>query len=194
MKRMIYQTSVETLSIVVLALAAAFTAFGAGETGKIKCVGKPGDAGVFIDGKYVGPASRFTVPESYEAPAGTVEVSLKDPRYEDFTQKVTVRPKKKTKLHYAMKKLPDPKGPFGLFRLKGGESESFISVAAGDTSPIYINDKFYGHVDELNNLGSGILLQPGTYDLRISSPIFGEINQKLVIEANKTTYVPITKK
>jgi hypothetical protein len=194
MKRIMHQISAKKLSIVVLALAAAFSAFGAGDVGKVKCVGRPGDAGVFIDGKYVGPASRFTVPESYEAPAGTVEVTLKDPRYEDFTSKVTVRAKKKTKIHYAMKKLPEPKGPFGLFRLKGGEPESFISVAAGDISPIYINDKFYGHVDELNNLGSGILLQPGTYDLRISSPIFGEINQKLVIEANKTTYVPISKK
>jgi hypothetical protein len=188
------ETAVKRLSVVVLAVAASFSAFGADEVGKIKAVGRPGDAGVFINGKYVGPASRFTVPELYEAPAGEVEVSVKDPRYEDFTTKVTVRPKKKTKVHYAMKKLPEPKGPFGLFRLKGGEAESFISVAAGDTSPIYINDKFYGHVDELNNIGSGILLQPGTYDLRISSPIFGEINQKLTIEANKTTYVPLVKK
>ncbi len=188
------ETVVKRLSVVALAVAATFSAFGADAVGKVKCIGRPGDAGVFINGKYMGPASRFTVPESYEAPAGEVEVSLKDPRYEDFTTKVTVRAKKKARVHYAMKKLPEPKGPFGLFRLKGGESESFISVAAGDTSPIFINDKFYGHVDELNNLGSGILLQPGTYDLRISSPIFGEINQKLTIEANKTTYVPLVKK
>jgi len=49
-------------------------------------------------------------------------------------------------------------------------------------------------VDELNNPGGGLLLNPGTYDLRISSPVFGEINQKVTIEANKVTVVPLHKK
>ena len=72
----------------------AVTCVSAQESGYIKARGKPGDAGVFVNGQYVGPASRFTVPEKYPAPAGEVEVTFKDPRYEDFTTKVTVRPKK----------------------------------------------------------------------------------------------------
>lgn len=164
------------------------------ETGYIKAHGKPGDAGVFINGQYVGPATRFTVPEKYTAPAGDVEVTFKDPRYEDFTTKVTVRPKKTTKIKYALKKLEEPKPPFGRFRLGGGEPESFISVAAGDTGAVYINDKFFGYVDELNNPGSGLLLPPGTYDLHIVSPLFGDIRQKITIEANKVTVVPLPNK
>ena len=164
------------------------------ETGYVKAHGKPGDAGVFINGQYVGPAVRFTVPEKYPAPAGDVEVTFKDPRYEDFTTKVTVRPKKTTKIKYAMKKLEEPKPPFGRFRLGGGEAESFISVAAGDTGAVYINDKFFGYVDELNNPGGGLLLPPGTYDLHVVSPLFGDIRQKITIEANKVTVVPLPKK
>ena len=75
----------------VLAAVGAVTAAAQG-TGYIKARGKPGDAGVFVNGKYVGPATRFTVPEKYAAPAGEVEVTFRDPRYEDYTTKVTVRP------------------------------------------------------------------------------------------------------
>jgi hypothetical protein len=164
------------------------------ETGYIKAHGKPGDAGVFVNGQYVGPATRFTVPEKYPAPAGEVELTFKDPRYEDYTTKVTVRPKKTTKLHYSLKPVEPAKPPFGRFRLGGGEEESFISIAAGDTGAVYINDKFFGYVDELNNPGGGLLLNPGTYDLHVVSPTFGEIRQKITIEANKVTVVPLPKK
>ncbi len=164
------------------------------ETGYVKARGKPGDAGVFINGKYVGPAVRFTVPEKYQAPAGDVEVTFKDPRYEDFTTKVTVRPKKTTKISYKLKPVEPAKPPFGRLRLGGGEPESFISVSQGDVGAIYLNDKYYGYVDELNNLGSGLLLNPGTYDLHIVSPLFGDIRQKVTIEANKVTVVPLPKK
>ena len=161
------------------------------DTGFVRARGKPGDAGVFINGTYAGPASRFTVPEKYAAPAGEVEVTFKDPRYEDFTTKVTVRAKKTTGMKYNLKPAEPAKAPFGTFRLGGGEADSFLSISAGDIGAVYINDRFYGHVDELNNKGSGILLNPGTYDLHISSPVFGELRQKLTIEANKTTIVPL---
>jgi len=172
----------------------AVTWASAEESGYIKARGKPGDAGVFINGQYAGPASRFTVPEKYPAPAGEVEVTFKDPRYEDYATKVTVRPKKTTKLHYAMKPVEPAKPPFGRFRLGGGEADSFVSIAAGDTGAVYLNDKFFGYVDELNNPGGGILLNPGTYDLHIVSPTFGDIRQKITIEANKVTVVPLVKK
>ena len=185
-----------TFTRVILLALAAFAAVPAlaQETGYIKARGKPGDAGVFINGQYVGPAVRFTVPEKYPAPAGEVEITFKDPRYEDYTTKVTVRAKKTTKIKYALKPVEPAKPPFGRLRLGGGEPESFMSIAAGDTGAVYINDKFFGYVDELNNPGGGLLLNPGTYDLHIASPIFGDIRQKVTIEANKVTVVPLQKK
>lgn len=186
------------MTITRLVLSATLAAFAvvpalAQETGYIKARGKPGDAGVFINGQYVGPAVRFTVPEKYPSPAGEVEVTFKDPRYEDYTTKVTVRLKKTTKIHYALKPVEPAKPPFGRLRLGGGEPESFMSIATGDTGAIYINDKFFGYVDELNNPGGGLLLNPGTYDLHIASSLFGDIRQKITIEANKVTVIPLKK-
>jgi len=58
---------------------------------------------------------------------------------------------------------------------------------------VYINDRFFGHVDELNNAGGGILLNPGTYNVRISSISFGEIRRTVTVEASKVTVIPLTK-
>jgi hypothetical protein len=167
-------------------------AFGATKDyGYIKARGNPGDAGLFINGKYIGPAARFTVPEKYHAPLGEVEVSIRDPRSEDFTSKVMVQPGKTVHLQYHLRRLEPAKPPFGTFRLSGGTPESGFSLSGGDIGAVYINDKYYGYVEELNNVGSGILLNPGTYDLHIESPLLGDIRQKITIEANKTTMVPL---
>ena len=149
---------------------------------------------MFVDGKYIGPAGRFTVPEKYPVAAGEHEVTLKDPRYEDFSTKVTVRSGKTTKLHYKLKRVEPAKGPFGRLRFGGDGSESFISVTGGDTGPVYINDKFWGFVDELNNAGGGALLPVGEYTVRAETVNFGTVNQKVKIEANKVTVIPLTRK
>ena len=164
------------------------------DTGYVKARGKPGSAAVFINGKYIGPAERFTVPEKYASPTGEVEVTFREPRYEEYTTKVTVAARKTTKIHYNLKKLPVPEPPFGRFRLGGGEAESFISVAVGDTGAVYINDKYYGYVDELNDAGGGLLLKPGTYELHVVSPLFGDFKKQITIEANKVTVVPLPEK
>lgn len=174
-----------------LAAIACISPLGAQQTGYIKAYGAPADAAVFLNGQYLGPAHRFTLSEKYPAPAGEAEVTFKDPRYEDYTMKVTVQPRKTTKVKYSMKKLEPPKPPFGRLRLGGGEPESLISVAAGDVGAIYINDRFMGYVDQLNNVGGGLLLNPGTYDLYVNSPLFGQIRKKVTIEANKVTVVPL---
>lgn len=179
------------LAVLVLSAAIAIPAFAADDTGFIKAYGGPADAGIWINGKYVGPAHRFTLSEKYPAPTGNVEITFKEPLYEDYTIKADVKAHKTTKVKYTMKKLTPPTGPFGRLRLGGGEPESFMSVAQGDTGPIYLNDKFMGYVDQLNNAGGGLLLKPGTYDVRIDSQHFGDIEKKVTIEANKVTVIPL---
>lgn len=177
---------------VLLLLTAALS--GADESGYVKAHGKPTGAGLFIDGKYVGPAGRFTIPEKYTVAAGDHEITLRDPRYEDFTTKVTVNPRKTTKISYKLKYVEPAKPPFGRLRLGGDGEESWISVTAGDTGAVYINDRYFGFIDELNNAGGGILLNPGTYTVRIVSEKYGDISQQVTIEANKVTVIPLTKK
>jgi PEGA domain-containing protein len=185
-------TKTRTITLAIFAAAVVLAAPGsAQDTGYIKAYGGPGDAGIWINGKYAGPAHRFTLSEKYPAPAGDVEVTFKEPLYEDYTVKTTVQPHKTSKVKYTMKKLEPPKPPFGRIRLGGGEPESFLSVAAGDTGAVYLNDKFVGYVDQLNNAGGGLLVNPGSYDVRVDSQKFGDIHQKVTVEANKVTVIPL---
>ena len=106
--------SVAVLSVLSLPVLAAD-----GE-GYIKIRSGPRGAGIFLDGKYVGPAGRFSVPERYAVAPGSHEIVLKDPRYEDFSGKIEVKPGKTAKMSAKLKRKPDPPGPFGRLRMKGG--------------------------------------------------------------------------
>ena len=71
-------------AILAVLFTASYTMFAQG-TGGGSLVTKvsPGRAGVFVDGKYVGPASSFRIARTYAVAAGEHEIKLVDPRYEE---------------------------------------------------------------------------------------------------------------
>jgi hypothetical protein len=151
-------------------------------TGYLKTKVNPGRAGVFIDGKYVGPAANFKIARKYAIAAGEHEVKLCEPRYEDVVTKVNIQAGKTTKLAERMKALPEPKPPFGRLR----------TIAPDKFAAVYVNGKFMGHVDEFSNSSQGLLLNPGEYGVKIV-PVGGgqEKEEKVKIEADKVTIVRV---
>ena len=172
----------------IMALGAALTVFtlmapngvGAGQQGFLKTKVDPGRTGVFVDGKYVGPAANFKIARKYALTEGEHEVKLSDPRYEEVTTKVTIKAGKTTTLSEKLHALPLAKPPFGLLRI----------AHATKYDAVYINGRFYGHAAEFDNFAQGLLLNPGEYTVKIV-PLEGgrEHEEKIKIEANKTTFV-----
>ena len=149
-------------------------------TGSLKTSINPGRAGVFIDGKYVGPAGNFGVGRKYTVAAGEHEVRLSEPRYEDVVTKVTIQAGKTTKLAQTMKELPLAKPPFGLLR----------TMCEDKFAAVYVNGKFMGHAGEFNNPVQGLQLNPGAYAVKIVPVGGGEGHEEQVkIEADKVTFV-----
>lgn len=150
------------------------------DAGYLKTKVNPGRAGVFIDGKYVGPASNFGVGRKYAVAAGQHDVRLVEPRYEDLVTRVTIEPRKTAKLVETMKPVPLAKPPFG--RLRTISSDKFAAV--------YVNGKFMGHADEFSNSAQALLLNPGEYTVKIS-PVNGPEGQEehVKIEADKVVIV-----
>jgi len=170
-----------TLTFLATALATAGLTCLAADTGRLKTEVDPGRAGVFIDGKYVGPAANFKIAQTYEVAPGEHEVRLVDPRYEEIVQKVTIVAGKKAVIKQTMKALPPAKPPFG--RLRTEHPDHFAAV--------YVNDRYMGHVDEFSNFAQGLLLNPGTYEVKIV-PANGKdlpITKNVTIEADKTAIV-----
>jgi len=149
------------------------------ETGFLCIKASTGRAGVFVDGKYMGPAANFRVARTYTVPAGDHEVKLIEPRYEELTTTVTIKAGKKTTIHEILKELPAPKPPFGNLRTEN--PDKFAAV--------YVNDKFMGHVDEFSNFAQGLLLKPGDYTVRIVPASGAPITKNIKIEENKTVIV-----
>jgi len=164
---------------VLAVFALASLAWAAADTGRLKTEVQPGRAGVFIDGKYVGPAANFKIARTYEVAPGEHEVRLADPRYQEVVKKVTITAGKKTVLKETLTALPPAKPPFGKLRVEN--ADHFAAV--------YINDRFMGHVDEFSNFAQALLLNPGTYEVRIVPTNGSPVTQPVTIEADKTVTV-----
>jgi len=171
MKR-IFGPALAILLLFVLPLAAQ-------QTGKLVVKADPGRTGVFVDGKYLGPAANFRVARTYNVAAGDHELKLEEPRYEEVVKKITVTAGKKTVVAEKLKALPPPKGPFG--RLRTECTDKFAAV--------YVNNKFYGHADEFSNSSQGLLLPPGEYEVRIEPTSGSPVTQKVKLEADRTVVV-----
>lgn len=148
------------------------------DTAYLKTNVNPGRTGVFLDGKYIGPAANFRIGRKYEVPPGQHEVTLVDPRYEDFKTTLTFEAGKTQHLVQTMKPLPPPKPPYGLLRVEGFDK----------FTPVYINGKFFGHAGEFNNSMQRLLLPVGEYEVKVDKP-GAPVVQKVKLEADKTVIV-----
>ena len=139
----------------------------------------PGRAGVFVDGKFVGPAANFGISRKYALPAGKHEIKLVDPRFEEYSTTVDLQAGKVTKVAQALKPLPPPKGPLGGLRTPVPEKYAAV----------YVNDHFCGHAGEFNNSSQRLMLPVGEYTVRVERSTGGPITQKVKIEEGKTVIV-----
>jgi len=161
---------------VLLAVAAVPLVAEQNSNGFLVSKVKPGRAGVFVDGKYLGPAANFRHARTYAVPAGEHEIRYADPRFHDVVTTVTIEAGKKKELLATMVPLPLTQPPYG--RLRTINEDKFAAV--------YVNEHFCGHVDEFSNFHQGLLLNPGEYDVKIVPGKGTPVSQKVTIVADKT--------
>ena len=166
------------MRILALSIVVALTC-AAADTGKLKLEVNPGRAGVFVDGKYVGPAANFKIGQTYQVAPGEHEINLEDPRYQEIVKKVTIEAGKKTVMKETMVALPPAKPPFGRLRIENGDHYSAV----------YVNDRYMGHADEFDNFAQGLLINPGTYEVRIVPLNGAPVTKTVTVEAEKTVIV-----
>jgi len=178
----------------LLLVVTAIPLLGQQNSGYLKTNVDPGRAGVFIDGKYVGPAGNFGLGRKYAVAAGEHEVKLSEPRYKDVVAKVTIQPGKTAELVENMtwaagywfppddlwEALPPAKPPFGTVR----------TICPNKFAAVYVDGRFVGHAGEFNNRAQGLLLNPGAYTVKIVPVSGGQGHEEQVrIEAGKVVIV-----
>lgn len=168
-----------------LLLGAALASAQSGDTGYLKTKVNPGRAGIFVDGKYVGPAANFGFARKYALPSGEHEVKLVEPRYQEFTTKVKIEAGKTFTLSQALQALPPAKPPFGQLRI----------IADEKYAAVFVNGKYMGHVDEFDGPNERLLLNPGEYTVKVV-PMSGgpEHEEKVTLQADQLTVVNAKRK
>ena len=127
--------------------------------GFLKVKANPGRAGVFVDGKYLGPAANFRWARTYAVAAGEHELVLRDPRYQEYKTAIRIEEGRTTTISQALQPRELAKPPFGRLKVVG--FEKYASV--------FVNEAYMGHTDEFNGPNQGLMLNPGDYNLKISS-------------------------
>jgi len=129
-------------------------------TGSLKVKTSSNRTGIFVDGKYLGPVANFKVARKYSLPAGSHEVILREPRFEEAKATVQITAGKTTTLKQDLKPRPAPMPPFGELKTSGFEKYSAV----------FLNGGYVGHSDEFDFGKQGLLVNPGEYEIEITSP------------------------
>lgn len=173
------------LILALVLIAGAVLPLSAQET-YLRVQADPSEAGLFIDGKYVGPAENFHISIPYSVSPGEHTIRLVDPRYEDYETTVNVEAGKTTKVSYKMTKKQIPQPPFGQIRTIQGASKY---------TAVYLNQQYVGHVDEFSNKVQRLLVPPGQYTIRFENPESGATyEENITISGNQTTTINLVGK
>ena len=119
-------------------------------------------SGVWVDGQYVGFLKELKGDKKILLLPGDHEILVRQDGYQDFTDKVLVQPGQKQVVFVNMKKALTGPLPVITAELKIDVNPSRAAV--------FMDGLFVGHVGEFKGLGRGMLIAPGTHQIRIALP------------------------
>jgi len=119
-------------------------------------------SGVWIDGQYVGYLKELKGDKKVLLLPGEHVISVRQNGYQDFTQSVVLQPGEKRILEVAMQKAPTGALPAVWSEVKIDVNPSRAAV--------FLDGRFVGHVGEFEGAGRGLLVVPGSHQIKIALP------------------------
>jgi hypothetical protein len=164
-------------------LLAAARAFGAspilGEI-EIEAASKiERDAGVWVDGQYVGFVKNLNGSDRLVLIPGEHRLHFKLIGYEDVEKTMIVEPGRKARYRISMAQAADLRYPD-----KDETGKIKISVEPADAA-VFVNDRYVGHVDRFDGR-KGMRLAPGTYRIKIALPGYQPFETQLTVRAQQS--------
>lgn len=155
------------ISILIALMLPALVYAGNQVMGEIRLEGKSKvekTSGVWVDGQYVGYLKELKGAKKVLLLPGDHVISVRQNGYQEFTQRVTVRPGQKQVIQVAM-----IKGPTGLMPAVWSE----VKIAVIPTrAAVFLDGRFVGHVGEFAGPGRALLVAPGDHRIKIALPGF----------------------
>jgi hypothetical protein len=119
-------------------------------------------SGVWVDGEYVGYLKELKGSKKVMLLPGEHVITVRQDGYQDFTQRLLVQPGQKEVVRVAMERALT--GP--LPRVT-----ATVKIAVNPSrAAVFLDGLFVGHVGEFEGIGRGMLVAPGTHQIRIALP------------------------
>lgn len=133
--------------------------------GELKFSGATGvekDAGVWIDGVYLGFVKELKGNKKILLLPGKHQVTVKQSGYGDFIREVVVEPGQVQKVRVVMHLVPGARPPAITAELK-------LTVAPGRAA-VFIDDNYVGHASEFGGALHSLLISPGKHRIKVALP------------------------
>jgi hypothetical protein len=153
--------------VVTIFMSSAFAHPGNEVMGEIHFEGKSKvekTSGVWVDGQYVGYLKELKGNKKVLLLPGEHVVSVRQNGYQDFTQRVVLRPGETQVIQVAMVKAPTGALPVAWSEVKIAVNPSRAAV--------FVDGRFVGHVGEFEGVGRALQVAPGDHRIKIALPGF----------------------
>jgi hypothetical protein len=135
------------------------------------------NAGVWVDGQYVGYLDELKGDKQILLLPGKHEFDVRQAGYKDFTEESVLEPGQVVMMKIRLIKDTTLPMPTQTAELK-------ISVKPGRAA-VFIDDRFIGHADEFSGLGHGLLVTPDKHRVRIALPGYQTFETEVTVRPNQ---------
>lgn len=143
------------------------------------------DAGVWVDGQYVGFVKDLDGSDRLVLVPGDHHVLVKLIGYEDLSSTIVVEPGQRSEYRVELQPVE------GLaYPEKDATAKVRMDIEPKDAA-IFVNERYVGHVDRFNG-PKGMRLAPGSYRFTIALPGYRSFDTELAVRANQTYEVKTT--
>jgi hypothetical protein len=129
------------------------------------------NAGVWIDGQYVGYVQELRGDKKVQVLPGEHAVLIRQSGYLDSDQKVTLEPGKPLVVNVQLTK--DPKAQYSKVT-----SEIKLRVEP-DRAAVFLDGTFVGYVHQFGGMGRAMLVNPGSHQIKIALPGFRDFTTEV---------------
>ena len=173
-----------TILIVIAAVFAPGLYAGNDVMGEVEFEGKSNvekTSGVWVDGQYVGYLKELKGSKKVLLLPGEHEITVRQGGYQDFVQRVELRPGEKRTVRVEMHKAPTGVMP---------SVTATVKLAVMPTrAAVFIDGQFMGHAAEFQGLGRGVLVAPGLHTIKIALPGYQTFTTQISPAANQKVEV-----
>jgi len=139
------------------------------------------DAGVWIDGQYVGYLKELKGNKKIMLLPGEHDIAVRQSGYDDFIKKIVVEPGQSQIVNAVLLKSPRATAPEITATLK-------LRIEP-KRAAVFLDDKFVGHASEFGGTFRSMLISPGKHRIKVELPGYRTYDTEIDLLAGQKTEV-----